>query len=101
MNRRDMLGLSLAAMGGVFAPRFGRWYREASGLVVPDPVAVWSDGLAVGDTWVAEIHTPGISSFNEVWRRVRGRIVVSDEWLLSPLLTVTSIRNGVITLSAP
>lgn len=35
MNRRDLLGLSLAAVGGIFAPRFGRWYRRGSGLVVP------------------------------------------------------------------
>lgn len=39
MNRRSMLGLSLAAMGGVFAPRFGRWYREANGLIL------WGDGV--------------------------------------------------------
>lgn len=37
MNRRTFAGLTLAAIGGVFAPRFGRWYRQGSGLLVPEP----------------------------------------------------------------
>lgn len=32
MNRRDFLGI---ATGLVFAPKFGRWYRQGSGLIVP------------------------------------------------------------------
>lgn len=36
MNRREFAGFSLAAIGGIFAPRFGHWYRRGSGLVVPD-----------------------------------------------------------------
>lgn len=46
MNRRDLLGLSLAAVGGIFAPRFGRWYRRASGLMVPHWI-VTVDGKVV------------------------------------------------------
>ena len=36
MNRRDFMGLSLAAAGMVFAPKFGRWHRQGSGLLIPD-----------------------------------------------------------------
>lgn len=46
MNRRDLLGLSLAAVGGVFAPRFGRWYREPPRIVVPT-LEVLLDGRVV------------------------------------------------------
>lgn len=35
MNRRGFLGFGLAAVGGVFVPQFGEWYRRGSGLVVP------------------------------------------------------------------
>lgn len=35
MNRRNFAGLALAAVGGVFVPRFGRWYRRGSGLLTP------------------------------------------------------------------
>jgi len=34
MNRRDLIGASLAAIGGVFMGR--RWYQQGRGLVVPD-----------------------------------------------------------------
>lgn len=33
MNRRDFLGIAAAS---IFAPRFGRWYRQGSGLIVRD-----------------------------------------------------------------
>ena len=35
MNRRGFLGMSLAAAGMVFVPRFGRWHRQGSGLYIP------------------------------------------------------------------
>lgn len=46
MNRRELLGLSLAAVGGVFAPRFGRWHRAP---------------LVVG-SWPAFRSDPGLST---------------------------------------
>lgn len=33
MNRRDFFGIAAAS---IFAPRFGRWYRQGSGLIVRD-----------------------------------------------------------------
>lgn len=33
MNRRAFLGIAAAS---VFAPKFGRWYRQGSGLIVRD-----------------------------------------------------------------
>lgn len=33
MNRRDFLGIAAAS---IFAPQFGRWYRQGSGLLVRD-----------------------------------------------------------------
>lgn len=38
MNRRDLLGLSLAAVGGVFVPRFGRWFRSPPPVGYADSV---------------------------------------------------------------
>lgn len=32
MNRREFFGLAAAS---IFAPKFGRWYRQGSGLLVP------------------------------------------------------------------
>ena len=37
MNRRGFLGLSLAAVGGIFVPKYDKWYRQGSGLLVRDP----------------------------------------------------------------
>lgn len=50
MNRRTFAYLSLAAFGGVFVPRFHRWYRQGSGLLIPTPTAVieWH--------WIDPIH---------------------------------------------
>ncbi len=31
MNRRALLGAGLAALGGVFSPELGRWYRQGAG----------------------------------------------------------------------
>ena len=42
MNRRSFAGLSLAALGGVFVPRFGARYRQGSGLLVRSPVVIAS-----------------------------------------------------------
>lgn len=47
MNRRGFLGLSLAAAGMVFAPKFGRWHRQGSGLLVPRP----------GNSWYVTLYT--------------------------------------------
>lgn len=30
MNRRSFLGLSLAVTGGIFVPKFGKWYKQGS-----------------------------------------------------------------------
>lgn len=35
-SRRRFLALSLAAVGGVFVPKYGHWYRKGSGLLVPE-----------------------------------------------------------------
>lgn len=49
MNRRGFLGLSLAAAGMVFAPKFGRWHRQGSGLLVPRPGNSWYVALYTSD----------------------------------------------------
>lgn len=43
MNRRAFAGLSLAALGGIFAPKFGHWYRRGSGVIVPDRSLILHD----------------------------------------------------------
>jgi len=47
MNRRAFAGLSLAALGGVFVPRFGHWYRQGSGLLVRSPVVDLHEPIAL------------------------------------------------------
>lgn len=49
MNRRGFLGMSLAAAGMVFAPKFGRWHRQGSGLLVPKPGTTWYVALYTSD----------------------------------------------------
>jgi hypothetical protein len=36
MNRRNFLGLTLAATGGIFVPQYGKWFRMGSGVLVPE-----------------------------------------------------------------
>lgn len=40
MNRRWFLGASLAAVGSVLVPKYGGWYRQGSGVLVPQAVVV-------------------------------------------------------------
>ena len=44
MNRRWFLGASLAAVGSVFVPQYGGWYRAGSGLLVPTSTAIYDLG---------------------------------------------------------
>jgi hypothetical protein len=37
VNRRSFAGFSLAAVGGIFVPEFGRWYRQS----LPEQYAQW------------------------------------------------------------
>lgn len=39
MQRRQFLGFSLAAIGGIFAPKFEPWFPQAK-VLAPAPVAV-------------------------------------------------------------
>jgi len=45
VNRRQFAGLSLAAIGGIFAPKFGQWYKRGSGLIVRDDVLASGTGV--------------------------------------------------------
>lgn len=36
MNRRWFVGASLAAVGSIFVPKYEGWYRQGSGLLVPE-----------------------------------------------------------------
>jgi len=64
MNRRGFLGFSLAAVGGIFIPRYDKGYRQGSGLLVASgPYSV----LEFMDQW-------------EVWTEVdRQPLVPSDD----------------------
>ena len=46
MNRRLFLGFSLAAVGGVFVPKYGRWYRQGSGVLVPNTDWIMNPDMA-------------------------------------------------------
>lgn len=65
MKRRDFVGFSLAAMGLAFAPKFGRWHRQGSGLLVPDQhveLQLLVDGKVV-ETQVGRGHGEGWNQF--------------------------------------
>lgn len=48
MNRRGFLGYSLAAVGGIFVPQAGRWYRKGFGLLQPEPEEIVLTHMMVG-----------------------------------------------------
>lgn len=108
MNRRDLLGLSLAAVGGVFAPRFGRWYRRGSGVVVYDTAMteartvtlplLYGDGVrddskalqAYLDGKLVHICSPDGGTVPATFVTVSGR-----RFLLSETLRVDRLRTGI------
>lgn len=50
MNRRAFLGIAAAS---IFAPQFGRWYRQGSGLLVRDAgVVSWPPTTLPPDGWM-------------------------------------------------
>ena len=55
MNRRSMLGLSLGVIGSVFVPRYGRWTRQGSGLLVADDLPEIVVAESLGDVvWLSD-----------------------------------------------
>lgn len=71
MNRRGFLGMSLAAAGMVFAPKFGRWHRQGSGLLVPDGhyLTLWEGGRVYAHIPMIEgqtstLYVPGRHEFS-------------------------------------
>jgi|GEM_PF-3976479 len=63
MNRRWFLGASLAAVGSVFVPQYGGWYRAGSGLLVPH-----TDRHIVAYSEMWTLHPDGYAV--EVYRRI-------------------------------
>lgn len=88
MNRRWFLGASLAVVGSVFVPKYERWYRQGSGLLVPrapellkDPYIVL-ESSADGLTWTPvprhlytvhglSVSIPHIPSHRTHWYQAR------------------------------
>jgi hypothetical protein len=66
LSRRNFLGLSLAATGGIFVPKFGAWFRQGSGLYTPEIYTYVATG-----SWLAPIRYP-IGSIHS------GRLVVNE-----------------------
>lgn len=67
MNRRDFLG---AAALSIFAPRFGRWFRQGVGLWRPDHDSIW------------ETVRPGLLTDPTVWacKNAGPRFMTAQEW---------------------
>lgn len=42
MNRRDLLRMAVLGAGGIFVPKFGRWFRV---LHPPMPLTIYGDGI--------------------------------------------------------
>jgi hypothetical protein len=63
MNRRAFAGLTLAAVGGIFVPQFGAWYRRGSGLLVrPDPTFLLTDAGNVRDAYLTTNDLSGYTA---------------------------------------
>ena len=62
MNRRSFVGFSLAAVGGIFVPRYGSCYRQGSGLLVPSrrlgyQAVLWPIGIQWRDMgWTSSVE---------------------------------------------
>lgn len=78
IERRQFLGWSLAAVGGIFVPRWGRWYR---------PNRIWSANLPLGVQYsgqriVAYVNPGGgLQAHARVTACDQGRRIITMEWL--------------------
>lgn len=71
MNRRDFVGIAAAS---IFAPRFGRWYRQGSGLMVPEPPVITVNGIDIANYGYVVTLTqdaPGFKIGDLVWMPTR------------------------------
>ena len=79
MNRRAFAGLSLAALSGIFAPKFGHWFRRGSGLIVRDSgliyLTVSYEGGAANVSW----RQPGPSDPTILIQQQDGRGMTQQE----------------------
>lgn len=78
MNRRGFLGFSLAAVGGIFVPKYAGWFRQGSGIVVPE----WPVGLIDVSPLAPSIHGLSGSTYQlwlELPQTIHWRFVVSSD----------------------
>lgn len=84
MDRRAFLRRTAPVLaGGVFVPRFGRWFQHLGRLWAPAPLE------AIGASPMASLVT-GQGELNQMWRKVQEELAagydfVGDEWRIPSL----------------
>lgn len=68
MNRRSFLGALTVAAGTVFVPKFEGWFRQGSGLLVPDAAIVRPLGPSE-EIWTSTYGLSDMEAINEAVRR--------------------------------
>ena len=103
MNRRDFLGIAAAS---IFAPKFGQWYRQGSGLIVREIEPQWKPVGAAGyyteQFWITGVSptTITVERFPKPVRvpvggsvRLRSRALFSDAMTGRPRPTPPKITT--------
>ena len=83
LDRRRFLGMSLAAVGGIFVPKYDKWFRQGSGLLTPSPpqvIGMLGPEWDVGNTLMIN-YGPQLCRITAV-DHVRG--IITIEWDTRP-----------------
>ena len=74
--------MSLAAVGGIFVPKYGGWYRQGSGLLACESLEL----ATVSHYWRVSGTTVGWSGLSETTRGVSSVVRLADgAWGTQPL----------------
>ena len=65
MIRRDFFGALALGLGGVFAPKFGRWHKQGSGVLVRDLWPATITGIRGEQSVIVEITDDGLRYYSE------------------------------------
>lgn len=93
MNRRGFLGFSLAAVGGIFVPKYAGWFRQGSGIIVPAK-AITKPQLDALEGALTEIWREVYEGYHVNWDAIRRSVqrynqknlcVTHDYMLRSPI----------------
>jgi len=81
MERRTFSGLILAAIGGIFVPKYGSWFKQGSGVWVPP------------ENWIFATQRAGPWFSRGVWKGGRIPEGIGDRINLNHILTVSEDKR--------